>query len=46
MAGQGSFCEKAGRDRFPIRLNRKATEVFDFVAFSAENRFPLFRKML
>jgi hypothetical protein len=27
-------------DRFPIRMNRKAIQVFDFVAFSAENRYP------
>jgi hypothetical protein len=31
-------------ERFPIQLNRKALQVFDFVAFSAENRCPPFRE--
>jgi hypothetical protein len=33
-------------ERFPIQLNPKALQVFDFVVFSTENRCPLFRKML
>jgi hypothetical protein len=33
-------------ERFPLQVNRKALQLFDFAAFSAENRFPLFRKML
>jgi hypothetical protein len=37
---------RVGLERFPLQVNRKALWLFDFVALSAENRFPLFRKML
>src|SRR6266566_4289581 len=45
----GSSCRprgRAGRERFPLQVNRTALSIFDLSHFLSENRCPLFRKML